>query len=314
MENYDFSLLIYDIVLTVTLYMSVPSCIRMFSERGLDERKAKNIALFNSIIVCVIFFVLTMILSNGNSVTNFWPAFLYYGLNKHNLFSKSSKGNAIFILILSILCLVCSWFKFFIIFLPLGLILLTVFIVYVCINNEMKCSVCNNIVGEDDYFCQFCGVQLKEKASFGSEKDSILCPKCNSAVGQFDIFCQSCGNRLAKICLKCNSRVDVDDIYCLMCGFKLVDDNKDEKCIVPFKEISCNKCEAVVEPTDLFCHRCGNDLRVEEDVDVEEKDKICSECGLKVTKTEAVCPGCGNKFAPKRRQRKKNKKKETSND
>lgn len=69
------------LLLTAISYMAFP-LIRLIINKGkFSNKRAKKIALWNSVVVGLIFLVLTIELTDGNATWNAAPAFLYYAIN-----------------------------------------------------------------------------------------------------------------------------------------------------------------------------------------------------------------------------------------
>ena len=81
------------IILTAIVYMAFP-LIRLAINRGRFEKKqAKRIALWNSIVLGVFFFIATVAVSNGESTWNAAPALMYYWINCALLTKKNATSN-----------------------------------------------------------------------------------------------------------------------------------------------------------------------------------------------------------------------------
>ncbi len=84
----NFIPIVSGVLITMISYMAFPS-IRMLINRGkFAPKRAQRIALWNSIVIGLIFCVLTTELSNGNLTWNAAPAVLYYWINKAVLTGK----------------------------------------------------------------------------------------------------------------------------------------------------------------------------------------------------------------------------------
>lgn len=92
--NYNFFNIFFMFILTAISYMIFP-IIRLIINKGkFNNKKAQKIALYNSIIVCVIFFIATISMKEGF----FWkpiPAILYYWINRAILQEHKAKNKLI---------------------------------------------------------------------------------------------------------------------------------------------------------------------------------------------------------------------------
>ena len=79
--------IIADILLTVILYMGVPVIILIFRGK-MDKKKAKKIALWNSVIVGLLFCVIT---TEAGGTWSAGPAVLYYFINLAILKNKAKE-------------------------------------------------------------------------------------------------------------------------------------------------------------------------------------------------------------------------------
>ena len=86
-----FPSVILSIFLTIIAYLAFPMIRILINKGRFSAKKAQKIALWNSIIVGLIFCFLTVALSNGNATWNAAPAFLYYWVNKAILTNKDTE-------------------------------------------------------------------------------------------------------------------------------------------------------------------------------------------------------------------------------
>lgn len=87
----NFGTLLLGLLVTAIAYMAVPMIMLYRNNGGFDKKKAKKIALWNSIILGVIFFSITI--SMGGGAWSAGPAVLYYGINSAILTSKKATPN-----------------------------------------------------------------------------------------------------------------------------------------------------------------------------------------------------------------------------
>lgn len=87
----DFSSIILGLILTAVVYMAFP-LLRLLINRGrFHKKKARRIALWNSIVLGVFFFCLTIAVSGNGTMWNAGPAFLYYAINSAILTDKNAE-------------------------------------------------------------------------------------------------------------------------------------------------------------------------------------------------------------------------------
>lgn len=79
------------IILTAISYMAIPLIALLINNGRFEEKHAKRIALWNSVILGVIFCIITINLSDTNATWNAAPAILYYGINCALLTKKGKK-------------------------------------------------------------------------------------------------------------------------------------------------------------------------------------------------------------------------------
>ena len=83
------------IILTAISYMAIPLIALLINNGRFEEKHAKRIALWNSVILGVIFCIITINLSDTNATWNAAPAILYYGINCALLTKKGKKERTI---------------------------------------------------------------------------------------------------------------------------------------------------------------------------------------------------------------------------
>lgn len=80
----DMKSLLVGVVITAVAYMVVP-LLCLFINGKMEEKKAKKLALWNSIVLGAIFLILT---ASADGIWNAAPAYLYYLINKRILTDK----------------------------------------------------------------------------------------------------------------------------------------------------------------------------------------------------------------------------------
>ena len=90
-NDFDIGSLIISIILTAICYMAYPFFSTKILQKEYDEKACQKMALWNSVIVGGIFFVLTTVYTDNmwNSIT----AFFYYYINKSSWISKDGVKN-----------------------------------------------------------------------------------------------------------------------------------------------------------------------------------------------------------------------------
>ena len=86
-----FANLLLSLVLTVIAYMAFPLIRLLINHGRFEKKRAKKIALWNSIVVGACFCILTI---DGGSTWNAAPAFLYYWINSAILTDKNATNDA----------------------------------------------------------------------------------------------------------------------------------------------------------------------------------------------------------------------------
>ncbi len=143
---------------------------------------------------------------------------------------------------------------------------------------SLQCPECGNLLGEDDQFCDRCGVVF----STDFRLDLFQCPECGRVVSEGQTSCE-CGVLLVgegnMICPGCGGEIHESSNKCPVCGKPLVEDITE-----------CPACGRRVDK-DAFACLCG----------VVFSDRVsgaeCSLCGSGVDLKDKFCPGCGARFA-----------------
>lgn len=81
MDSMELVYLLAGVVVTAFAYMAFPLFCLVYNDGQFEKKKAKRIALWNSIICGLIFFVATLILYKDAAAWSVGPACLYYGIN-----------------------------------------------------------------------------------------------------------------------------------------------------------------------------------------------------------------------------------------
>lgn len=155
--TYVLSLLI-GLVLTVVCYMAYPFIRIKLMHIEYNETTCKKMALWNSIIVGIFFFVLTTVI-NQDATWSALPSFFYYWINKSLWVSKNKKKNN-----------------------------------NEKSNEEYKeesftCDNCGAVVEKNDKYCDNCHVKFECDA----EEELFKCDNCGTLVCEFDTKCPNCG-------------------------------------------------------------------------------------------------------------------------
>ena len=143
---------------------------------------------------------------------------------------------------------------------------------------SLQCPECGNLLGEDDQFCNRCGVVF----STDFRHDLYQCPECGRVVSEGQTSC-ACGVLLVgegnMICPGCGAEIEESSSACPVCGKSLVEDITE-----------CPACGRRVDK-DAFACLCG----------VVFSDRVsgaeCSLCGSAVEMLDRFCPKCGARFA-----------------
>lgn len=239
MEEYNFAYFIYDLILTISAYMIIPTIYKLFTKENISKKKANIISIINAIIIAVFFIILKEALGGDGSEIGFAVIF-YYFINVQML--QSEKGTKVPTIVLSCICIMnflCGLFYAFVIFWPIALIALISIIVKIVMdkNNskisnktkiikkeqsntiKLKCSNCNHLVNESDWFCSNCGEQFdetdeeclqhqKEKRKKDVKRVSEVIDEERVVVGNKANYCKLCGGKLTseKKCTKCGKQ------------------------------------------------------------------------------------------------------------
>lgn len=143
---------------------------------------------------------------------------------------------------------------------------------------RLQCPECSNILGEDDQFCNRCGVVF----STDFRLDLYQCPECGRVVSEGQTSCV-CGVLLVgegnMICPGCAREIPESSSACPLCGKSLVENVTE-----------CPACGRRVD-RDAFACLCG----------VVFSDRVsgaeCSLCSSPVDLNDRFCPRCGARFA-----------------
>ena len=143
---------------------------------------------------------------------------------------------------------------------------------------SLQCPECGNLLGEDDQFCNRCGVVF----STDFRLDLYQCPECGRVVSEGQTSC-ACGVLLVgegnMICPGCGAEIEESSSACPVCGKSLVEDITE-----------CPACGRRVD-RDAFACLCG----------IVFSDRVsgaeCSLCGSAVEMLDRFCPKCGARFA-----------------
>ena len=81
----DFTELFISFLITIIAYMAIPMILLLVNGKKFEQKKAKKIALWNSLILGFIFFVIA---SDNGIAWNAAPAMIYYWINSAILSQK----------------------------------------------------------------------------------------------------------------------------------------------------------------------------------------------------------------------------------
>lgn len=114
MSSYELSYgnLVFSFIITILAYMIVPIMLRLTNESKYEKKRANKIAIINSIIVSLVFFIIREITGDveNNSIA-FAPAFIYYGINLSLLqWNLKERDYTYFFMLFSGISILCGWF------------------------------------------------------------------------------------------------------------------------------------------------------------------------------------------------------------
>ena len=149
------------VILTAIFYMAFP-IIRLWINQGkFEKKKARKIALWNSIIVGGFFFILTVSISEAGTTWSAAPAAIYYFINRAILTDKDSEED-----------------------IP-------------PVEND-KCNFCRKCgekLIDNSTFCRKCGTKtiLAPTTTFIEAEDWEFCKKCGADITNDVDKCHVCG-------------------------------------------------------------------------------------------------------------------------
>ena len=166
-----FASLLLSLVLTVIAYMAFPLIRLLINHGKFEKKRAKKIALWNSIVVGAFFCILT-ISGDSGSTWNAAPAFLYYWINSAILTDKNATNDAKVDVNVKNASLNQEFVR------PPQIS---------NIDETPKTYGSYNISGND--------IALKKETT--DEKPKIqFCRKCGNKLSHDSIFCNKCGTRI----------------------------------------------------------------------------------------------------------------------
>lgn len=252
MENYSVGSLFIDLIFTFATFTIFPLIYRMLKKGNIDNAKENTIVVINSIVVFVLYSALMLLLTKGGQIANLGPAIFYGFINKLVFLEGSQKRSSVVLLISSIICFVCAFFAFGILFLSLSIAGIVCYIIYVCQPVEkICCGNCMAVIDASDSFCKSCGFEFYKESPKVID-DDLLCSNCGYLVSKSDAFCIHCGTRLRILCNKCNSLVKESDTFCQKCGNKLKVEQEEK-----IKTKTCKECGLIIDASASFCTNCG---------------------------------------------------------
>lgn len=227
--------IIISLALTIICYMAYPFIRIKLMNAKYDEKSCKKMILWNSIIVALMFALLSYAIDESNgtsSAINFAPAVLYYYINKAIWLSrfKDKKQNSSED------------------------------------NKEQeqkkvyKCSKCGESFDYDFDVCPSCKFDFSNNKKIDDEVDeanSFTCDNCGSAVSEDAEECPNCGCTFIEkeeetteekfVCDNCGSLVSASEKKCPKCGESFEEENElDENA-----KLSKNKSKEEKNETDM---------------------------------------------------------------
>ena len=183
----DFTSIILGVLLTAVIYLAFPLIKLLINDGKFPKEKAHKIALWNSIVVGLIFLVITSAISNGNVTWHVAPAVLYYWINR-TILTRKDADEAVHV---NDKASSNSYSQ--------GDPCVKQHIYY---NKEQVvnavevrfCRKCGERLIDDGAFCHKCGAK-KETQANAVEKIQF-CPKCGQKIAENGIFCHKCGAKM----------------------------------------------------------------------------------------------------------------------
>ena len=259
-ESPTTSTLLVGLLLTAICYMIYPFIRVCIMKKQYDKKQAKKMALWNSIIVGMIFCI-ALAITNYNATWNAGPAVLYYLINQSIWVSKKKKNENQ--------------------------------------NNKEKkntfiCGECGATCYEGDKYCKKCKAIFDEEKKEDSKKEELFkCDNCGAMAKMSDTKCPNCGLDFVEDdeedeyeCYYCGAPVEASATKCPNCGKKFVETNEksnnaktqNEKEKIKNKNeelFRCDNCGAIVKETAKKCPNCGEkfeDDEIESDMDQKYSD------------------------------------------
>lgn len=186
----DFTSIILGALLTAVIYLAFPLIKLLINDGKFPKERAHKIALWNSIVVGLIFLVITSAISNGNVTWHAAPAVLYYWINRAIL-TKKDADEALH-----------DNDKVSPQTYPQGDPCVKQRIYFnreqVVDTDEIKfCRKCGERLIDSGAFCHKCGTK-KEKQANAVDKIQF-CPKCGQKIAENGIFCHKCGAKIVTV-------------------------------------------------------------------------------------------------------------------
>lgn len=270
----DFTSIIFSLLLTALAYLVFP-LLKLFINGGkFPKEKAHKIALWNSIVLGLIFLVITSASSNGNVTWNAAPAVLYYWINRAIL-TKKDTDEAVRIND-----------KAFSNNYPQGDPRAKQ---HISLNREQTvdtyeikfCRKCGERLIDDGAFCHKCGTKKEKQANAIDEIQ--FCPKCGQKTVENGIFCHKCG---AEILTASKKKISTTDSF--------VDKNFSGKPILLENGlVKCPACNYVQAANRKVCWQCSYKFDNEENNTSATHKQGCDDY-VKIT-NQSACEICGKK-------------------
>lgn len=186
----NFTSIILGLLLTAVIYLAFPLIKLLINDGKFSKEEAHKIALWNSIVLGIIFCVLTSAISDGNVAWNAAPAVLYYWINC-TILTKKDVDEAVQVnnkTFTNTYTQSDPSVKQHINFNEEQIIDAV----------EVRfCRKCGEKLIGGGAFCHKCGTKREKQAD--AVEEIQFCPKCGQKVAEGAVFCHKCGAELTII-------------------------------------------------------------------------------------------------------------------
>lgn len=246
----DFTSIILGLLLTAVIYLAFPLIKMLINDGKFQKESAHKIALWNSMVLGLIFCVIASASSNGNVTWNAAPAVLYYWINR-TILTRKDADEAVHVNDKA------SSNTY-----PQGKPCVKQHIYF---NKEQVvnavevrfCRKCGERLIDDGAFCHKCGTKKEKQANAVDEMQ--FCPKCGQKIVEGGIFCHKCG---AEIVIASEEKVPTTD--------SVADNNFSGKPILLENGlVKCPACNFVQPANRTVCWQCSYKFDNEE-IDTSE--------------------------------------------